>query len=196
MNYHREFEIGWFGMALGIHEFHYEMDDDKLARLDYPKIEDIDGFNCNIILTFDKKSSFFLLKFELDGQVQCICDRCGDSLELELWDEYDLVVKLAHESDLSTTTDEEDADIVFINRNDTVIDISEWLYEFIQLSLPIQRVHGMDENGKSKCNAKALAVLEAHSVEEVTEIPEEDDFDDLPKQNAKDIWKDLDKFKF
>lgn len=195
MNYHREFEIGWFGMALGLHEFHYEMDQDKLARLELPAIENIGNFKFDIKLNFDKKSSFFLLKFELSGQAQTVCDRCGDDLTLEVWDEFDLVVKLAHDVSAASTNEDDDADIVFINRNETVIDISEWIYEFIQLSLPIQSVHGETEEGLSLCNAKALEVLEAHSIEEEYQQDAEEE-EEPPQQNAKDIWKDLDKFKF
>lgn len=194
MNYHREFEIGWFGLALGVHNFQYELDQDKLKRLDYPEIETIDQFHFDIKLKFDKKSSFFILKFELSGNAQGVCDRCGDALNLEIWDEFDLIVKLSHDAGSSNSSDEDDADVVFINRNDTVIDISEWIYEFIQLSLPIQRLHPNDEQGNSSCNAQALKVLEAHLVDEDTLLDKQED--EEPQQNAKDIWKDLNKFKF
>ncbi|OJU74161.1 MAG: hypothetical protein BGO09_06705 [Bacteroidetes bacterium 47-18] len=195
MNYHREFEIGWFGLALGVHHFQYEIDKEKLKRLEYPEIQGFQDFKFNIHLKFDKKSSFFLLKFEIDGTAKTVCDRCGDDLDLEIWDEFDLVIKLTSEAQESTEDDDE-GDVVFIPRSETVIDISEWIYEFIQLSIPIQLKHPDDEEGHPTCNPESLKMLKQFSKKE-NEHPEEGTAgDEPPAQNPKDIWKDLDKFKF
>lgn len=195
MNYHREFEIGWFGLALGVHHFQYEIDKEKLKRLEYPEIQGLQDFKFNIHLKFDKKSSFFLLKFEIDGTAKTVCDRCGDDLDLEIWDEFDLVIKLTSEAQESTEDDDE-GDVVFIPRSETVIDVSEWIYEFIQLSIPIQLKHADDEAGHPTCNPESLKMLQQFSKKE-NEHPEEGPAgDEPPSQNPKDIWKDLDKFKF
>lgn len=195
MNYHREFEIGWFGLALGVHNFQYEIDTDKLKRLKYPDIEGFRDFKFNINLKFDKKSNFFLLKFEIDGIAKTVCDRCGDDLDLEIWDEFDLVIKLTNEASESSEDDDE-GDVVFIPRNETVIDISEWIYEFIQLSIPIQLKHPDDEQGNPTCNPESLKVLQQFSQQEDKNQDERPQGDEPPSQNPKDIWKDLDKFKF
>ncbi len=192
MNYHREFEIAWFGLAMGLHEYQYKMDAQKLALLGYPEIEGIEDYEFDIRLKFDKKSSFFILKFEIDGKASTRCDRCGDDLNLEIWDEFDLIVKLTNEDNLANIEEDDEGDVVFISRNETVIDISEWIYEFIQLSIPIQKVHKVDEQNNSTCNPKALAILAALS----TTAPEDQASQEPPTQDPKDIWKDLGKFKF
>jgi uncharacterized metal-binding protein YceD (DUF177 family) len=192
MNYQREFEIGWFGLALGVHEFEYQIDKAKLKRLEYPKIEGLDDYSFNVKMNFDKKSSFFQLKFVIEGVANTICDRCGDPLNIEIWDEFDLIVKLTNEENLAQLEDEDEGDVVFISRNETVINVLEWIYEFIQLSIPIQKIHKNDEEGKSFCNPKALEVLaNMAQFEEVLRLKSES-----PTQDPKDIWKDLGKFKF
>lgn len=192
MNYRREFDIGWYGLAQGIHTFEYEVDNAKLERLGFAPIEEVSALDAKIKLTFDKKSSFFLLKFEIEANTTVACDRCGDDFEMELWDDFDLIVKLVH--DVNADEDQyeasEDDDIVFISRTETVINITDWIHEFLILSFPIQKVHPDDAKGSSTCNQKALAVLDSLIVTEET-IKEEE-----PMQDAKDIWKDLGKFKF
>ena len=192
MNYHREFDIGWYGLAQGLHTFEYEVDDAKLEQLGLPLIEDISAIKALIKLTFDKKSSFIQLKFEVEGVATVACDRCGDDFEMELWDDFDLIVRLVHEvnSTEEQVSEEEDDDIVNIPRTEHVINVADWIHEFLILSIPIQKLHPNNEDGSSQCNQKALALLNNLAVTEDPIIEEE------PMQPAKDIWKDLGKFKF
>jgi uncharacterized metal-binding protein YceD (DUF177 family) len=95
-----------------------------------------------------------------------------------LWDEFDLLIKLSGED--ADEIDEE-SDIVFIPRSETVIDISNWLFEFILLSIPLQRVHPEAGDGTPGCNPQALQLLN-----QLAEPGAE------PK---KDIWKGLESLK-
>jgi uncharacterized metal-binding protein YceD (DUF177 family) len=134
-------------------------------------------WKASITLTFDKKSSFFMLHFDIDGCVTVPCDRCGDDFDIKLWDEFNLVIKLAGED---TKVIEDEDDVVFIPRSETVLDISKWLYEFVMLSVPLQHIHP-DINGKPGCNPGALKLLDKLSE---------------PVDEAKNsIWQGLEQFK-
>lgn len=176
MKNNREFEIAWQGLKPGLHVFEYAVDDrfinNKQADADFKNL------NAQIKLSFDKKTNFFLLHFDIDGIITVSCDRCGDEFEMRLWDEFDLLVKLAGED---VETRDEDADAVFIPRSETVIDISDWLYEFIMLSIPLQKVHPDNADGSPGCNPQALSLLN-----KLSEHEEE------PKN---DIWKGLEALK-
>jgi uncharacterized metal-binding protein YceD (DUF177 family) len=50
--------------------------------------------------------------------------------------------------------------VAYIGRSESILDFSSWIFEFITLCLPIQRVHGEDENGKSYCNPTVIEFLE------------------------------------
>ncbi len=177
MKHNREFEIAWQGLKPGVHKFQYDLNDRFLeGREGERDFKDLDAL---VTLTFDKKSNFFLCHFDIDGSVTVPCDRCGDDFKMRLWDEFDLVIKLTG-GDEGDEIDE-DADVVFIPRSETVIDISNWLYEFVLLSIPLQRVHPDKPDGTSGCNQEALKLLDQLSEPE-----------DKPKN---DIWKGLEALK-
>ncbi len=155
MKYNREFEIAWQGLKVGMHEFRYDIDY-QFIQAHGSTTGDIKDLSARIILNFDKKNGFFLLHFDVDGTAIVPCDRCGDDFSLALWDEFKLLIKLAGEDAAEA---DEDADVVFIPRNETVIDISKWLYEFIMLSVPLQRLHPDTPDGIPGCNPETLKLL-------------------------------------
>ncbi len=180
MKYHREFEIPWFGLKEGLHEFHYHVTDKVLEDLGYGNT-DYTGLDATVTLKFDKQSSFFQLHFDVDGTVDVPCDRCGDMFKMALWDEFDLIVKLTSDQPEEEEEEEEEDDIVFIPRSETVLDVSRWVYEFILLSIPMQHIHPDNADGSSGCNPEALKLLQKMSIQD--------------EQNKKKIWSGLDKLK-
>ena len=177
MKHNREFEIAWQGLKPGIHKFQYDLNDRFFEGREGER--DFKDLDAQVTLIFDKKSNFFLCHFDIDGSVTVPCDRCGDDFILRLWDEFDLVIKLTGGDE--TDEIDEDADVVFIPRSETVIDISNWIYEFVLLSIPLQRVHPEKAYGVSGCNEEALKLLDQLSEPE-----------DKPKN---DIWKGLEALK-
>jgi uncharacterized metal-binding protein YceD (DUF177 family) len=179
MKHNREFEIAWQGLKSGLHTFQYEIDD-AFIREHGEADPDYKDLSAKVVLNFDKKTNFFLLHFDVDGKATVPCDRCGDDFELRLWDEFRLLIKLAGEE--AEDVDEED-DVVFIPRHETVIDISKWIYEFVVLSIPIQRVHPDQADGTPGCNPEALQLLDR-----LSEQGEEEG-------SKNDIWKGLEVLK-
>ena len=177
MKHNREYEIAWQGLKPGVHTFQYELNDKFIDERKEDK--DFKDLDAQVTLTFDKKTNFFLCHFDVDGSVTVACDRCGDDFKLRLWDEFDLVIKLTGEE---TDEIDDEADVIFIPRSETVIDISSWLYEFVMLSIPLQRVHPDKEDGKPGCNPEALKLLD-----QLSEHGHEE-----PKN---DIWKGLEALK-
>jgi uncharacterized metal-binding protein YceD (DUF177 family) len=155
MKHNREYEIAWQGLKPGPHTYVYDIDDRFMQEREVD--DSFSDWNAKITLVFDKHESFFMLHFDVDGTVTVPCDRCGDDFKLRLWDEFDLVIKLMGE-DAEEIEDEDD--VAFIPRSETVIDISGWLYEFLMLSIPLQHIHPDNENGTSGCNQDALKLLE------------------------------------
>ena len=154
MENRREFEIAFVGLKPGVHEFQYEVGDKFFV--DY---QQADFTNClaNIKLTLDKTTSLMLLKFEVGGKVDVVCDRCGNTLPMDLWDEFNMVVKLVEHPD-EMNSSEEDPDIYYISRNESHLHIADWIYEFISLSIPMQRMCKESEIGP-QCNAEVLEML-------------------------------------
>jgi DUF177 domain-containing protein len=63
-------------------------------------------------------------------------------------------------------SEDEDDDIITIAANEHELDLSQYIYEYITLSLPIKRVHPEDEKGNSTCNKEVLKKLEKFLIEE------------------------------
>lgn len=180
MKHHREFQIAWLGLKEGLHKFQYEVDDKVLEDLGYEHPE-FESLKALVNLNLEKNSGFFILNFDIGGTVVMPCDRCGDNLEVKLWDEFSLIVKLTEdEEEAERQNENEDPDVVFISRGETVIDIFKWVYEFIILSFPFQIIHPNDEQGNSTCNPEALKLLDQMRA---------------PEQEQNPLWKDLNKFK-
>src|SRR4028118_2181349 len=132
MNSKREFEIPFVGLKPGNHEYEYQINDGFFEEYQQ---QDFKNCNARVKLSLDKKTGFLLLKFEVGGSTEVVCDRCGNNLPLELWDEFNIVVKLVEDPD-TMNDQEEDPDIYYISRGESHLRVADWIYEFINLSIP------------------------------------------------------------
>ncbi|HMJ46456.1 MAG TPA: DUF177 domain-containing protein [Ferruginibacter sp.] len=174
----RAFEIAFVGLKTGVHEFSYELDDKFFKE---KGAEDFDNAIANVKLSLEKNTGFMLLKFEIGGKADVTCDRCGNPLKIDLWDEFKMLVKLVDNPE-EMNKQEEDPDVHYISRTESHLDVSTWIYEFVMLSVPMQRMCSNDELGGSQCNKEVLEKLK--NMEATTTA-----------HNANTLWKDLDKFK-
>ncbi len=177
MNSHRGFEIAFVGLKPGIHEFTYRITDKFFEAYQQ---QDFTHCEANIKLALDKNNSFMLLKFEVLGKLDVICDRCGNSLPLDLWDEFNVLVKLVEEPEVMNQQ-EEDPDVYYISKGESHLHIADWIYEFINLSIPIQRMCKEEEIGGPHCNKEVLEMLRKLQSGET--------------QPRETVWKGLEKFK-
>lgn len=174
----RAFEIAFVGLKLGVHEFDYELDDQFFV--DRGAI-DLTNVVAKVKLSIEKNAGLMLLKFEVDGKADVSCDRCGNPLRIDLWDEFNMIVKLVDNPEEMNNT-EEDPDVYYISRTESHLEVSDWLYEFVLLSVPNQKTCANDENGASTCNQEVLDKLKEMEVK-------------TTEHNANNLWKGLDQFK-
>ena len=178
MSHRREFEIAFVGLKPGIHEYSYEINDRFFEAF---QEQDFTHCKAHVKLTLDKKSGFFLLKFEVGGSLEVTCDRCNSDLPLELWDEFTITVKMVEEPELMNEQ-EDDPDVYYISRNESHLDVANWIYEFINLAIPMQKTCEFEKMDGPHCNKAALDVLKK------LEIKNEE-------ESSNPIWKGLEKFK-
>jgi uncharacterized metal-binding protein YceD (DUF177 family) len=67
---------------------------------------------------------------------------------------------------MGETPVEVEDDVLIIGRDDHEIEVSQYLYEFIILALPYQKVHPDDGAGDSACNPEMIKKLDAHRTKE------------------------------
>lgn len=177
MSHRREFEIAFVGLKPGVHEYVYDLDDKFFAEFGE---QDFNNAHTQVRMMLDKHPSFLILKFEVGGKVETACDRCGNNIPFELWDEFEILVKMV-ENPEEMNEEEGDPDVYYISRTESHIDVKGWLYEFVNLSLPMQKMCSEEEMGGPMCNKEVLEKLKRLS----------------PAENEvkNPIWKGLDKLK-
>ena len=179
MGYRREYEIAFVGLKPGLHEYNYQIGDRFFEAFQQ---QDFRNCQANVKLLLDKKNSFMLLKFEVGGSLEVTCDRCNSNLPFELWDEFHMTVKMVDEPELMNDQ-EDDPDVYYIGRGESHIDVANWIYEFINLSIPMQKVCSFEKMDGPHCNPSAKEMLKKLEARE----PE--------KKDENPIWKGLEKFK-
>jgi uncharacterized metal-binding protein YceD (DUF177 family) len=173
----RDYEIAFVGLKPGIHEFEYEIDDQFFEAYQQ---QDFKNCKAKVKLLLDKNPSFMVLTFEVGGNLEVICDRCGNNLPLQLWDEFKLVLKLV-ENPEEMNNDESDPDVYYIARTESHLHVQNWVYEFINLAIPMQKMCSESEMGGPNCNLETLEMLKKMNHEN--------------KPASTGIWKGLDKIK-
>ena len=173
----RAFEIAFVGLKPGSHEFTYDLDSKFFLE---KGCKDASNVNAQVKLTLEKNTGFMLLRFDVDGKADVSCDRCGNPLAVNLWDEFKMVIKLVDNPE-EMNDQEEDPDIYYIARTESHLNVSDWIYEFVMLSIPMQRMCGTNEEGESLCNKEVLAKLK--------------EMGKASESNANTLWKGLEKFR-
>ena len=124
------------GMSAGKHSFDFAIDNSFFE--DYPQ-KDILGADISISLTLDKRSNIIEIKGLMRGVVNTQCDRCLEEMSSEIERELSLVVKFSDEPD------EENDEILVLSTTESELDLRQFFYDYIALSLPLQRVHKTGE---------------------------------------------------
>jgi uncharacterized metal-binding protein YceD (DUF177 family) len=187
MSRRREFEIAFVGLKPGVHEYNYVIDDRFFETFQQ---QDFRHCKANVKLLLDRKSSFMLLKFEIGGSIEVTCDRCNSNLPLDLWDEFNITVKMV-ENPEEMNNQEEDPDMYYIAQGESHIDVANWIFEFINLSLPMQKACDADDMSGPHCNKAAMDVLK-----KLEPRPDEQTGPVEKKETIENpIWKGLEKFK-
>jgi len=78
---------------------------------------------------------------------------------------------------------EEDPDIYYISHTESHLNIGDWIFEFVNLSIPLQKRCKDEEFGGDLCNKDVLARLKTMEEEAQKDI------------KINNVWKGLDKFK-
>lgn len=99
----------------------------------------------------EKSMRFFGVDAAITGKVTVLCDRCLEELELPVDTGFRLSVKFGENAE---TADAGDREIVMIPDGSSELDLSQFVYDYTCISLPMRRVHPEGE-----CNPDALKYL-------------------------------------
>lgn len=145
----QEYIIDYKSLESGTYEVDYHIDKEFFALFDEPLVEDGD---VDIHVVFKVSLAALQFHFDIQGTLDVECDRCLEHFDMPIESSYDMVARIGDEA----SPEEEYDDFINISQNDSEIDLSKHIYEFVVLSLPPQKVHPDDEDGNSTCNPEML----------------------------------------
>jgi len=160
VDYRNDFVIPFSGLNIGNHQFVFKIDDKFFDNFEYSEIK---KGNVNVVLELEKQEQMLILDFDIEGTLHVMCDRCLDSYDQPIAGQERLIVKFGEQPE------EESDEIVIIPVGQYQFDVSQYIYEYINLLLPYRLVHPEDENGKSLCDPEVIKKLEELSVKKSTD---------------------------
>ncbi|MCU0435583.1 MAG: DUF177 domain-containing protein [Bacteroidia bacterium] len=169
----KEFEIPFSGLKDGNHSYTFELDRSFFEAFPYGETE---NGKVDAQLELFKRPDMLTLDFTLKGEVELICDRCGELYSQPVYGKRQLVVNLNADS----YNDEDD--LITLPASAHSIDTAHWFYEFVMLLLPAKRVHPNNANGTSGCDPEMLARINQLAAPETP--PQSDDDDTDPRWDA------------
>jgi uncharacterized protein len=170
-----EFNIGFVGLSLGKHTFSFEIGEAFFSCFAYSEVT---KGNLQLELLLEKQNSMLVLDFSIRGFVELECDHCLETYHQPLEVEKRLYVKFGE------TYAEQTDEIVSIPAGESHFDVSQYVYEYIHLALPMQRIH-MDDNVPGKgCDPTVLEKVNQYLKKE---SPSDPGADDSPWQALKGL---------
>ena len=151
-----DFRIQFSGLKPGEHDFEFEADDRFFEALGHTP--DFTG-KVSIKLTLTKRSHMLELAFLHNGGLDSQCDRCSAAFVQPVSGEYMLYVKFAEGADGETMDD----DMIVLPPLAHEVDVAQFVFENIALSLPLRKVPCEDLNLNGLCDKEVLRMLEGQN---------------------------------
>ena len=176
----KDYSIEFKGLKEGRHIWDFNLSAAFFELLDNPIVQD-GNFKCKVLL--DLTETLLTFNFQIEGEMVHNCDDCLDELTVPISTSGRLFVKFGEEYE------EQSDEIIVIDRNEHQINIAQYIYEFIVLSIPLRLVHPEDENGNSTCNPEMMSRLSSYLVSEIEEGENEDgeEFDEQGEERTTEI---------
>ena len=164
-------QINLEGLNEGVQHFTFELGDTFFAAM--AARGERQAHKGNVVATIDGSKGIGCYDFNVhvEGTVTLACDRCLDDMLQPITADSHLVVKRGEPSN-------DNDDVLMVDETQRMVDLSWFVYEMVELAIPIQHMHPEGE-----CNPQMLEALAGHA----TQHDEDTTVD--PR------WKDLEKLR-
>jgi len=128
----KEFSVNIIGLSKKAHLFDFELKDGFFEK--YGK-EVVSSGHFDVHVILDKKETFIEVDFTISGTAHLICDRSLEPFDFGIEMAKKILFKYGDEA--QEISDE----IVIITRDQDSLDLGQYIYEYIALSVPIKKLH-------------------------------------------------------
>lgn len=144
-----EYNIPFVGLKLGKHLFDYQIDNTFFEEYECEKFDKID-VKCEVLL--DKKTTFLELNFKHKGIVVTNCDVTDEVFDLKIKGSFKLIVQFGEEYN------NDNEELLILPHGSYKVDIKQYIYENIMLSIPLKRVKVENKKVKIQQEEKNIEI--------------------------------------
>jgi uncharacterized metal-binding protein YceD (DUF177 family) len=139
-----EYLIPFIGLKLGKHQFEYTIDKKFFDEFSFDEFE-----SCEIkaAVVLEKKATMLEIMFKHNGTVNVPCDLTGELFDLPIKGKLKLIVQFG---DVFNNDNDE---LLILPHGEHQIDLSQYIYEMIALSIPLKRIHPGVKDGTLQSEA-------------------------------------------
>jgi uncharacterized protein len=128
----KAFKVNIIGLSNKIHLFGFEIGDSFFSHYGTGLISE-GSFHADVSL--DKRETFIEARFHIKGEAKLICDRSLDPFQQPIEVDRKIVFKYGDaDAELSD-------EIIMIHRDTDSLELGQYIYEFINLEVPIKKLH-------------------------------------------------------
>ena len=142
MDVTKQYAIAWKGLKNGTYRFDFKVDNALFEAYGSTDIKDGD---LSVGVTLERGESMLSLQTVIRGTVTVACDRCLEDCRLPVAFDGTLLVRFSDE------VADYDGEVMWMLPGEDRVELAQYIYESIVLSLPYQRVHPEGE-----CNPEML----------------------------------------
>jgi len=157
----KEYLIPFIGLKLGKHHFEYQIVNTFFQNFDYLEFN---NSNIKVNVVLEKKSTLLEFAFKHKGTINVPCDMTNEDFDLPIKGNMNMIVSFG--DDFNNDNEE----LLIIPHGEFQINIAQYIYEMIVLSVPLRRVHPGIKDGSLDTEAlrklKELTVKELNTKEE------------------------------
>jgi uncharacterized metal-binding protein YceD (DUF177 family) len=134
----KDYIIPFVGLSIGSHRFDYQLKDEFFEFFEY---EEFNSADIHVVLDFNKRSNHFDLNFSFEGKVNVNCDVTDEEFDMNVKGDLRLLVNEGEEFN------DDNPELLIIPHGEYELNVAQYIYEMIVLSLPLKRVHPGIEDG-------------------------------------------------
>jgi uncharacterized metal-binding protein YceD (DUF177 family) len=162
-----EYLIPFVGLKTGKHHFEFNIEKKFFDEFSFDEFENCE-IKANVVL--EKKETMLEIAFKQKGTVNVPCDLTGEFFDLPIKGSLNLIVQYGEEFNNDNEA------LLILPHGEHQIDLSQYIYEMIALSIPYKRVHPGVKDGTLKSEAlDKLNELQAKEIK--NEDKKEEDID-------------------
>lgn len=128
MKHLKQYRIPFSGFAAGKHDFEFEVDDKFFDCFEHSLVKQ---GQLTAAVKLEKLETMLIADFDIKGSIRLTCDVCLSEFDAPLHFQERLFVKFVEE-DWGELTEE----VIILNKNDHELDITNFLYEYINVQVP------------------------------------------------------------